>query len=138
MQESTEGVYSGIGAMLSQNRNTGLCTIVRVFENSPAFEAGMKPGDILYKVEDKVVANESLTILQEQLHQGPGGKPGPITVYRQGRTGVEMTTRRSIEVPTVEHIRCWRIRSATLTITQFDLGHHPAVQGCAGRSESQG
>ena len=61
MQESTEGVYSGIGAMLSQNRNTGLCTIVRVFENSPAFEAGMKPGDILYKVEDKVVANESLT-----------------------------------------------------------------------------
>lgn len=24
------GVYSGIGAMLSQNRNTGLCTIVRV------------------------------------------------------------------------------------------------------------
>ena len=84
MQESTEGVYSGIGAMLSQNRNTGLCTIVRVFENSPAFEAGMKPGDILYKVEDKVVANESLTILVNNyikdglVPRAEGKRYGPI------------------------------------------------------------
>ena len=36
LQTDTEGIYSGIGAMLSQNRMTGLCTVVRVFENSPA------------------------------------------------------------------------------------------------------
>ena len=47
LQTDTEGIYSGIGAMLSQNRMTGLCTVVRVFENSPAYESGMLPGDIL-------------------------------------------------------------------------------------------
>ena len=54
------GTYSGIGAMLSQNRTTGLCTIVKVFEGSPALEAGMQPGDIIYKVGDTLVASESL------------------------------------------------------------------------------
>ena len=44
LQTDTEGVYSGIGAMLSQNQLTGLCTVVRVFENSPAYESGMRPG----------------------------------------------------------------------------------------------
>ena len=44
IQESTDGSYSGIGAMISQNKTTGLCTVVKVFEGSPALEAGMKPG----------------------------------------------------------------------------------------------
>ena len=52
MQESTSGTYSGIGAMISQNRTTGLCTVVKVFDGSPALEAGMRPGDVVYKVED--------------------------------------------------------------------------------------
>ena len=48
MMETTQGEYSGIGAMISQNRTTGLCTIVKVFEGSPALEAGMQPGDIIF------------------------------------------------------------------------------------------
>ena len=56
MQESTSGTYSGIGAMISQNRTTGLSTVVKVFDGSPALEAGMKPGDVIYKVEDALDA----------------------------------------------------------------------------------
>ena len=51
MMESTSGEYSGIGALMSQNRETGVITIANVYENSPAAEAGMKNEDILYKVE---------------------------------------------------------------------------------------
>lgn len=122
MQESTEGVYSGIGAMLSQNRTTGLCTVIRVFEGSPAYESGMKPGDILYKVEDQMVANESLSVLVNNYIKGEEGTDVDITVYRQDSDEyVDMTvTRRSIEVPTVEY-QMLDNHIGYLLITQFDV-----------------
>ena len=40
--ETSNGTYSGIGAMLSQNYDTGIITVVRAFEGSPAAEAGMQ------------------------------------------------------------------------------------------------
>ena len=53
IMDSTSGEYYGIGAMISQNRSTGLCTVVRVYEGTPAMEAGMLPGDVIYQVEDE-------------------------------------------------------------------------------------
>lgn len=104
LQDSTNGSYSGIGAMLSQNKTTGLCTIVKVFEGSPALEAGMKPGDIVYKVGDTLVAGESLDVLVSNYIKGEEGTDVQITVYRaDSDTYVDMIlTRRKIEVPTVE------------------------------------
>lgn len=121
MQESTEGVYSGIGAMLSQNKSTGLCNIVRVFKDSPADKAGMRPGDILYKVEDKIVAGESLSVLVNNYIKGKEGTQVNITVYRQDKDEyVDMTlTRKSIEVPTVEH-QMLADQIGYVLITQFD------------------
>ena len=52
LNEETSGTYCGIGVQVSQNVYTGIITAVKVFKNSPAQEAGMLPGDILYKVED--------------------------------------------------------------------------------------
>ena len=104
LQDSTNGSYSGIGAMISQNKTTGLCTIVKVFEGSPALEVGMKPGDIVYKVGDTLVAGESLDVLVSNYIKGKEGTQLQITVYRaDSDTYVDMTlTRRKIEVPTVE------------------------------------
>ena len=41
-QESTDGEYDGIGAVMSQNKETGIITISQVYEGSPAEQAGMK------------------------------------------------------------------------------------------------
>ena len=43
---SASGTYYGIGAVLSQDVNTGIITIIRVYKGSPAEEAGLKAGDI--------------------------------------------------------------------------------------------
>lgn len=139
MQESTEGVYSGIGAMLSQNRSTGLCTIVRVFKDSPADVAGMKPGDVLYKVEDKLVAGESLSVLVNNYIKGKEGTQVNITVYRQDKDEyVDMTlTRKSIEVPTVEH-QMLADQIGYVLITQFDQVTTQQFKAAVDDLEAQG
>ena len=49
--------------MVSQNRSTGIVTVVKVFGNSPSFDAGMLPGDIIYKVANQAVTGMDLDLL---------------------------------------------------------------------------
>lgn len=51
--ESSNGSYSGIGAMMQQDYSTGIITVVRVFDGSPSAEVGLRSGDILYMVEGR-------------------------------------------------------------------------------------
>ena len=45
-----EGEYAGIGIQIMGNYATGLCTISRVFLDSPALDAGLRKGDVLTRV----------------------------------------------------------------------------------------
>jgi len=81
MWEEDEGEYAGVGIMIMADYSTGLCTISRVFLESPALEVGMRRGDILMRVEDIDV---TATNLQEavDIMRGEVGKPVNITVLR--------------------------------------------------------
>ena len=50
LNNSIMGEYQGIGIMILNN------TVVRVFDDSPAFKAGIKPGDVLVKINDEDVS----------------------------------------------------------------------------------
>jgi len=98
LNEDTEGKYSGIGAVVSQNPNTKIITIVKIFDNSPANDAGLQVGDIIYKV-----AGTDMDILVKTKIRGEEGTSFKMTVLRgDERKEVELDlTRRSIEVETV-------------------------------------
>lgn len=101
-QESTDGEYDGIGAVMSQNKETGIITISQVYEGSPAEQAGMKDNDILYKVEDEEVTGKDLTEVVSKI-KGEKGTDVNLTVLRgDDREEVAVTaTRDTIEYPTV-------------------------------------
>jgi carboxyl-terminal processing protease len=105
LQEDTKGEYCGIGVMVSQNRNTGIITVVKVFEGTPGEEAGMLPGDILYKVSDTEVTGMDLDLVVKDFIKGEEGTPVTITVLRQETSDyLDLTmNRRQITVQTVEH-----------------------------------
>ena len=101
--DETNGFYCGIGALVSQNVQTGVSTIVRVFEGSPAEEAGILPGDALYKVDGTEVVGMDLSLLVNNYVKGEEGSQLTITVYREnsGEYKDITLTRRPIDVQTV-------------------------------------
>lgn len=103
LNEDTEGKYSGIGAVVSQNPNTKIITIVKIFDNSPANDAGLQVGDIIYKIDGEEVAGTDMDILVKTKIRGEEGTSFKMTVLRgDDRKEVELDlTRRSIEVETV-------------------------------------
>lgn len=122
MQEGTKGIYSGIGAMVSQNKDTGLCSIMKVFAGTPAMEAGMKPGDVIYKINGRDVTGESLDVLVGTHIKGKPGSKVRITVLRSSEEEYRdfNLTRRKIEVPTVEY-RMLDEQTGYLAVSEFDV-----------------
>lgn len=102
LMESTQGEYSGIGVVMSQNMETKIITVVQVYQNSPAKEAGVMENDILYKVNGEDVAGRELSDVVQDI-RGEEGTSVEITVLR-GESAKEVTLeveRRTIEVDTV-------------------------------------
>lgn len=61
VNESTEGEYRGIGVVMQQDVTTGEVTATRCYEGAPGAEAGMLPGDIIYKVNGETTADKELS-----------------------------------------------------------------------------
>lgn len=116
--ESSNGTYSGIGAMLTQDYNTGIISVVRAFDGSPAAEAGMQTDDILYKVEGEEVTGKDLSLVVADL-KGEEGTKVNLSILR-GTDEIELTMeRRNIQVPTVEY-RMETDQIGYISISEFD------------------
>ena len=104
LMESSSGIYYGIGATVSQDVTTGIIKIVKPFVTGPAYEVGLLPEDILYKVEGEEVTGQDLTEVVSKI-KGPEGTNANLTIIREGETEeLEFSVpRRKIEVPTIEH-----------------------------------
>lgn len=102
MMEQVTGEYCGVGAILSQNRETNAVEISGVFRNSPAEEAGLKEGDLLLQVDDHVIGEEDLSQIVTWI-KGEENTEVILHVLR-GSEQLELTaTRRIVESETVEY-----------------------------------
>lgn len=120
VMESTNGVYCGIGAVVSQNRNTGVITVVKPYVDGPAYTAGILPGDIIYKVNNEEVTGIDLTTVVTNM-KGEKGTDVTISVYRENETEPRdyVVTRDEIEIQTVEY-EMLADNIGYIAISQFD------------------
>lgn len=59
LEEQLNGEYQGIGVEISKEYTTGYILVIDVFKNSPADEAGLKPGDLISSVNGENTATKS-------------------------------------------------------------------------------
>lgn len=118
--ESSEGEYSGIGAVMTQSKDSGIITLTHVYEDSPAMKAGLKDEDILYKVEGEEVTGEDLSEVVSRI-RGEKGTKVELTVLR-GAKNEEVTVtavRDTIETQTVQ-TRMLADKIGYLAVSEFD------------------
>ena len=119
LYETTEGEYSGIGAVMSQNLETGVITMVNVYEDSPAEKAGFKNNDILYKVNGKDISTEDISKVVNKI-KGEEGTEVTITDLRDGKEYEATATREKLEAHTIEY-EMKEDHIGYVRVTEFDM-----------------
>ena len=136
LYESTSGEFSGIGATMSQSLDSGEITISNVYEDSPADKAGMKSGDIIYKVDGRSVSGQDLETVVSWI-KGERGTDVVIHVLRNGEELELTATRDIIEVQTVSHeMKDGQI--GYILISEFDSVTYDQFVAALDDLESQG
>ena len=95
------GSYSGIGAYIGMDPDTGAPMITGVFRESPASEAGLANGDYFVEVDGTNVTNMS-TDQVASLVRGEADTKVHLKMLRDGDFLEVDVTRRELDVPTVE------------------------------------
>jgi carboxyl-terminal processing protease len=82
--EDLQGNFEGIGIEFSIFNDT--LTVVAALSGGPSEAVGLRPGDKIVKVNDKVIANTKLTNLDVMRYlKGPKGTEVKIEVVRKGK-----------------------------------------------------
>ena len=119
LEQSTSGVYYGVGIYLTQDIKTGIITVVKPVKGSPADGSGLKKGDILTKVGNyKLKTSDALDDIVKKI-KGAEGTKVKLTFTRNQTSKTYTFTRQSIENPTVE-TKMLQDKVGYLQITEFD------------------
>lgn len=129
--DSNQGISYGIGAYISLNKQMNMAMINSVIEETPAQEAGLREGDIIYMVDGESTQGLSVTQVVNRV-KGKENTTVHLTIYREGESDyleIDIERRNRIETETVDsgmmtntdHIGYLRIREFDgVTIDQFN------------------
>jgi carboxyl-terminal processing protease len=100
-REGTSGRFVGVGIEISQE--DGLVKVVSPIEGSPAYRAGLKPNDLITKIDETVVKGLSLSDAVKRMRGEPNTKV-TLTIFRkeENRSFPVTITREEIKTQSVK------------------------------------
>lgn len=129
MQSSTRGVFGGLGIQVSLEN--GIIKVVSPIEDTPAFRAGLKPGDLITHLNGEIIKDRAIMYSVRKMR----GKPGTditLTIERQGVPPFDVAiTRAIIQVKSVK----WRTEGKIgyIRVSNFservEVGVYDAMKG---------
>lgn len=112
----TTGKYGGIGSMV---RSSGDYVVIsEVYKGFPADKAGIKPGDILKKVDGTSLKGLTTEIVSEKLKGNPGTDIN-VTIERNGKDTVYPLKREKIVMPPVPYYGMIDSKTGYIRLTSF-------------------
>lgn len=94
LQVGTQGEFGGLG--IEVGMEDGLVKVISPIEDTPAYRAGVKPGDLIFKLDDTLVKGLTLSDAVKRMR----GKPKTqikLSILRKGETKpLEITLLREV------------------------------------------
>ena len=137
LKTETQGKFGGLGIEISIR--DGLLTVITPIEGTPAWNAGIKAGDRIVKIEDELTKDITLDKAVKLLR----GKPGTevhITVLREAEFKIEEFTivREIIHVQDVKYTQILEDNIGYLRLTEFRADSAKAFREALDSLISQG
>ena len=112
----TTGKYGGIGSVVRSNGD--YVVIIEVYKGFPADLAGIKPGDILKKIEGTSLKGLSTDKVSEKLKGSPGTQI-TLTIERNGTEKDYPIKREKIAIPPVPYYGMIDSKTGYIRFTSF-------------------
>jgi carboxyl-terminal processing protease len=81
MKVDTKGAFGGLGIEISVK--DGILMVISPIEDTPAFKAGIKAGDQIFKIDDKFTKDLNINEAVKRM-RGPKGTKVLLTIMREG------------------------------------------------------
>ena len=100
-QQDAEGLYYGIGVVVSMDKDTHQLNIIKVYSDTPAQEVDLRKGDVITSVDGADLSGMELSQITA-LIKGEELSQVKLTILRDGQTLEKTLTRRQVTVDRVE------------------------------------
>ncbi len=133
----TTGNYQGLG--ISIDIRDQILTVVAPIEGTPAYEAGVHPGDKIVQVDGESTEGWTSERAVNEL-RGPAGSKVVLTVVREGLSEPLAFTimRKAIEIPSVPYSYILKDGIGYIRFTQFSEKSAREVQSAVEQLRKQG
>jgi len=117
MQESTSGEFFGIGIEITSDNNQLM--VVTPIDDTPAYKAGLKPGDIIMKINDEHTHGMTLQDAVTRI-RGPKGSEIELTVLHRNAKEPTVARMKRDVIPLISvKSRCLEPGYYWIRITRF-------------------
>ncbi len=117
LQVGTHGEFGGLG--IEVGMEDGVVKVISPIEDSPAYQAGIKPGDFIIKIDDTLIKGMSLNDAVKRMRGKPGSKIVLTIIRKNEPKPFEVTLVRAIiKVQSVKY-KLLEPGYAYVRITQF-------------------
>ena len=95
IQDSMRGEFGGLGIQITKAEGGDGVDVVTPLDGTPAYKAGIKPGDRITHIDQVNIAKWSLGEVVGRL-RGPVGKPVSLTIRRGASRTFEVSIKRAV------------------------------------------
>lgn len=125
IQEDTRGEFGGLGIEVTQR--DGVLVVITPIDDTPAFKAGVQPGDRIIEIDNESMVGATLEEAVEKM-RGKAGSTIKLGIVREGVEGIRQIEFKR-EIIKVEPVKAELVdeRFLVLRLTQFQRRSTEAI-----------